>query len=169
MSTVRGRNPPGDLDRDGENHARSKGPEYDDMRRAARRAPINAIRVEQLADKADHAAAVLKAISNKWRLLVLCQLVKGEKPVGELETVIGLSQSALSQHLAVLREHKLVKTRRDAQMIFYSLRGSEAPAILGALYELYCRPPKPVRNAPSSGKQRLSVRSKRSLAVEAGS
>lgn len=130
-------------------------------------APISAMRVEQLADKADHAAAVLKAISNKWRLLALCQLVKGEKPVGELEDVIGLSQSALSQHLAVLRQHKLVKTRRAAQMIFYSLRGSEAPAILGALYELYCRPPKPVRDNPSSGKRRPRVRSKRSLAADA--
>ncbi len=127
-------------------------------------AAISAMRVEQLAEKADHAAAVLKAISNKWRLLVLCQLVKGEKPVGELEEVIGLSQSALSQHLAVLRKHKLVKTRRDAQMIYYSLRGSEAPAILGALYELYCRPPKPVRDDLPAGMRRPAIRSKRSLA-----
>jgi len=133
--------------------------------RAVKHAPISAMRVEQLADKADHAAAVLKAISNKWRLLVLCQLVKGEKPVGELEDVIGLSQSALSQHLAVLRKHKLVKTRRDAQMIFYSLRGSEAPAILGALYELYCQPPKPVGDDLPASKRGPRVRSRRSLAA----
>jgi DNA-binding transcriptional ArsR family regulator len=130
-------------------------------------APVNAMRVELLADKADHAAAVLKAISNKYRLLVLCQLVKGEKPVGELEHVIGLSQSALSQHLAVLRKHKLVKTRREAQMIFYSLRGSEAPAILGALYELYCRPSRANGEDLSTGRRRPSPRSKRALARDA--
>jgi len=100
--------------------------------------------LEEVADKADHATVVLKSISNKSRLLILCQLVKGEKSVGELEELIGLSQSALSQHLAVLRKNKLVKTRRDAQMVFYALRGSEAPAILAALYDLFCLSQKPI-------------------------
>ncbi|MBV1701805.1 MAG: winged helix-turn-helix domain-containing protein [Hyphomicrobiales bacterium] len=94
--------------------------------------------MEQLADKAGHAAMVLKSISNKWRLLILCQLVKGEKSVGELESLIALSQSALSQHLAVLRNNELVRTRRVSQMIYYSVNGTEVPFILGALYELYC-------------------------------
>jgi len=94
--------------------------------------------IARLERKASHAAAVLKSISNKWRLLILCQLVKGEKSVGELLSVIDLSQSALSQHLAVLRAHKLVNTRRESQVIHYSIRGDEAPVILGALYELYC-------------------------------
>lgn len=96
-------------------------------------------RLDDLADKADLAAVILKSLSNKSRLLILCQLAKGEKSVGELEALVGLSQSALSQHLAVLRKSKLVKTRRNAQMVFYDLRGSEAPAILTALYELYCQ------------------------------
>ncbi|MBV1707571.1 MAG: winged helix-turn-helix domain-containing protein [Hyphomicrobiales bacterium] len=94
--------------------------------------------MEQLADKADHAALVLKSISNKWRLLILCQLMKGEKSVGELESLIPISQSALSQHLAVLRRNNLVATRRAAQMIFYTVEGMEVSFILSALYELYC-------------------------------
>lgn len=123
------------------------------------------MRLELLADKADHAAAMLRSISNKWRLLVLCHLVKCEKSVGELEVVTGLSQSALSQHLAVLRKNKLVKTRREAQMIFYTLCGSEAPAILGALYKLYCQSPKPVSDDLPAGEPRSIARSKRSLAA----
>lgn len=83
------------------------------------------------------ASSVLKAMSNQHRLKVLCQLVSGEKSVGELETIVGLSQSALSQHLARLRRENLVKTRRQAQTIFYSLDGDEAPRLIEALYEIY--------------------------------
>lgn len=96
------------------------------------------IGVEALEENAERAAALLRSIGSKWRLLVLCQLVKGEKSVGELERIIGLSQSALSQHLMVLRRNDLVKTRRAAQMIFYSLNGPEVTAILNTLYGLYC-------------------------------
>ncbi len=94
--------------------------------------------VEALEENAERAAALLRSIGSKWRLLILCQLVKGEKSVGELERVIGLSQSALSQHLMVLRRHELVKTRRAAQMIYYSLGSDEVAAILTTLYNLYC-------------------------------
>lgn len=96
--------------------------------------------VEALEENAERAAALLQSIANKWRLLILCQLVKGEKSVGELQRVVGLSQSALSQHLMVLRRGALVKTRRSAQMIFYSLSGVEVAAILTTLYSLYCGP-----------------------------
>lgn len=106
--------------------------------RALNKPLVKPRRLEDLADQADHAAVILKSISNKSRLLILCQLVKGEKSVGELENSIGLSQSALSQHLAVLRKNKLVETRRVAQTVFYAMRGSEAPAILTALYDLFC-------------------------------
>jgi DNA-binding transcriptional ArsR family regulator len=85
------------------------------------------------------ATTLLKAMSNEHRLVILCQLVQGEKCVGELETVIGLSQSALSQHLARLRRDHLVKTRRSAQTIFYSLAGGEADALIHALYDIYCK------------------------------
>ena len=83
---------------------------------------------------APRASAILKAMSNRHRLLILCQLVNGEKSVGQLEAFIGLSQSALSQHLARLRREDLVKTRRQAQTIFYSLDGEEATSIIKALY-----------------------------------
>lgn len=105
--------------------------------------------IGKLEKKAAVAAKTLKSISNKWRLLILCQLVKGEKSVSELLQTVELSQSALSQHLAVLRETKLVSTRRESQSIFYSIRGPEPLAILGALYEVYCAPaakPKPARS-----------------------
>ena len=83
------------------------------------------------------ASSILKAMSNPHRLLVLCHLAGGEKSVGELEKIIGLSQSALSQHLARLRRHNLVKTRRQAQTIFYSLDGDEAARIIGALHGIF--------------------------------
>ncbi len=83
------------------------------------------------------ASSVLKAMSNQHRLRILFQLVSGEKSVGELEPVVGLSQSALSQHLARLRREHLVKTRRQAQTIFYSLDGDEAPRLIEALQRIY--------------------------------
>ena len=97
--------------------------------------------LELLQDRAAVASTLLKAMSNRHRLLILCQLVQGEKCVGELEAVVGLSQSALSQHLARLRRDALVKTRRSAQTIYYSLAGEEAGAIIRTLYDLYCGPP----------------------------
>ena len=77
-------------------------------------------------------------MANKRRLLILCQLADGEKSVGELEALVNLSQSALSQHLAILRRHGLVQTRRRAQSIYYSLASAEAAGIMATLYELYC-------------------------------
>ena len=89
-------------------------------------------------DNARRASTLLKAMSNEHRLMILCQLTKGEKCVSELERIIGLSQSALSQHLARLRRDEVVKTRRDAQTIYYSLSGPEARAIIETLYDFYC-------------------------------
>jgi len=96
------------------------------------------LELEKLQEKAHRASQLLKAMSNEHRLLILCQLLKGERSVGELERIVGLSQSALSQHLARLRRDELVKTRRSAQTIFYSLNGHEVPAVIGTLYTLYC-------------------------------
>jgi DNA-binding transcriptional ArsR family regulator len=92
----------------------------------------------ELQTRAIRASGLLKAMSNPVRLLVLCQLAEGEKSVGELERMVDVSQSALSQHLALLRQRGLVKFRRAGQTIFYSLHGPEAPALLAALYEVYC-------------------------------
>jgi DNA-binding transcriptional ArsR family regulator len=91
-----------------------------------------------LEEKAEQASALLKAMSNQSRLLILCQLNEGEKSVGELERIVGLSQSALSQHLARLRRDKLVQTRREAQTIYYSLNGDDALRVIETLYGLYC-------------------------------
>ena len=94
----------------------------------------------ELGAHAETAAALLRAMSGKWRLLVLCHLVEGERSVGALQRIVGLSQSALSQHLAVLRRMKLVETRRSTQTIYYRLAGGAAAAILETLHRLYCAP-----------------------------
>ena len=94
--------------------------------------------IAELQDNAARASALLKTMANEWRLLILCHLAEGEKSVGELEKLIDLNQSALSQHLAVLRRERLVTTRRAAQSIYYSLASNEAAAVMGTLYDLYC-------------------------------
>ena len=94
--------------------------------------------IEQMQDNARRASRLLKALSNQHRLLILCRLSEGERSVGQLEGMIGLSQSALSQHLDRLRRDDLVKTRREAQTIFYSLVGEEATQIIDVLYSMFC-------------------------------
>ena len=94
----------------------------------------------ELGAHAETAAALLRAMGSKSRLLVLCNLVEGERSVGELQRVVGLSQSALSQHLAVLRRTKLVETRREMQTIYYRLAGGAASAVLETLHGIYCAP-----------------------------
>jgi DNA-binding transcriptional ArsR family regulator len=86
---------------------------------------------------ATQAAALLKVMGNPHRLMVLCHLADGELSVGQLESRIGLSQSALSQHLAKLRRDRLVKTRRNRQTIYYALNGREARTLMTTLGELY--------------------------------
>ncbi len=86
------------------------------------------------------AVNLLKALSNEKRLLIVCALYKGEKSVGELEKIVGLSQSALSQHLARLRRDKVVHTRRDAQTIYYSLDDHATDKVLNCLYGIYSPP-----------------------------
>ena len=98
---------------------------------------------EELEAKAATVSRFLKAMANPSRLLVLCQLADGEKSVGELERAVGLSQSALSQHLAVLRREEVVKTRREGQNIYYLLASAEAAAVMHTLYEVFCRTPQP--------------------------
>lgn len=85
----------------------------------------------------DDAANLLKALSNDRRLMIMCALNHGEKSVGDLEKVVGLSQSALSQHLARLRRDNLVRTRRSAQTIYYSSDSPRAGAVLDCLCTLF--------------------------------
>jgi DNA-binding transcriptional ArsR family regulator len=93
-----------------------------------------------MAEHAEQAATLLKALAHPARLLVLCRLVDGECSVSELQPLVGLSMSALSQHLSVLRELDLVATRREAQTIYYSLVPGPAVGVLDALYAAYCEP-----------------------------
>lgn len=92
--------------------------------------------VDRLEKNIELAVNLLKALSNEKRLMIICALYKGEKCVGELEEIVGLSQSALSQHLARLRNDGIVETRRDAQTIYYSLNNAAAEAILKTLYDM---------------------------------
>ena len=81
---------------------------------------------------------MMRALSHEARLRVLCELVNGEKTAGDLVARSGLSQSALSQHLAKLRTEGLVATRREAQVIHYRLDDPKAARLLGVLHEIYC-------------------------------
>jgi DNA-binding transcriptional ArsR family regulator len=100
------------------------------------------MKTSNLADHSNVAAALLSAMANPKRLMILCSLVKGEVPVGVLATQVGLSQSALSQHLSKLRAQKLVKTRRDAQTIYYSSSSEPVMKVLSTLEDIYCEPEK---------------------------
>jgi DNA-binding transcriptional ArsR family regulator len=92
-----------------------------------------------LQSRAEAAETLLKAMANKNRLMILCQLQQGEQSVTALQPMLGLSQSALSQHLARLREDGLVKTRREAQSIHYRLSGDEVTKVIATLYAIYCQ------------------------------
>jgi DNA-binding transcriptional ArsR family regulator len=94
--------------------------------------------MQELEANADRAAGLLKAMANRHRLMILCELHRGECSVGTLERAVGLSQSALSQHLARLRADGLVKTRREAQTIHYALAHPGVTKLMATLYELYC-------------------------------
>ena len=95
--------------------------------------------LKQLEKNAHKASELLGAMANTSRLMILCQLAGGERSVSDLQPTIGLSQSALSQHLAVLRRRHLVRTRRDGQSIFYSLASGEAASVMHTLHEQFCR------------------------------
>lgn len=94
--------------------------------------------LEQFQQNAGEAAKLLKALSNESRLMILCQIGEGEKQVAELQ--LGLSQSALSQHLARLRDDGLVEARRQGTAVFYSISDPSALKLIGTLAEIYCPP-----------------------------
>ncbi|WP_261818272.1 ArsR/SmtB family transcription factor [Vibrio gallicus] len=88
--------------------------------------------------KAMQVATTLKVLSHHERLLVLCQLIEGEKGVTELLKHSTLHQSALSQHLKVLRDNQLVAVRKEAQQVFYSLKDPRIRQLIESLYNIYC-------------------------------
>jgi DNA-binding transcriptional ArsR family regulator len=98
------------------------------------------MKLDALASRAGNAEAFLKALANRYRLMILCELHKGEQSAGALHEAIALSQSAFSQHLARLRQDALVKTRRESQTIYYSLASKEAEQVIALLYDLFCSP-----------------------------
>ena len=95
--------------------------------------------IAEMEKKAGEAAALLKALSNESRLLLLCHLVsEGELSVGAMAERVGLSQSALSQHLAKLREEGLVTYRRESQTLFYRIADPRAGQVLELLRDIFC-------------------------------
>jgi len=100
--------------------------------------PDDFAKLSELHDMASHACELLKAMANEWRLMILCQLSEGEKSVSELQSLLGLSQSALSQHLAILRREKIVRSRKHAQSVSYSLAGDEATKVMSTLHDVFC-------------------------------
>ena len=98
------------------------------------------INAEVMERAADQASELLKALSNRHRLLIICQLIDGERSVGELAEFLGLRDSTVSQHLALLRKDGLVSARREAQTIFYSIASAPAREILKTLYQVFCAP-----------------------------
>ena len=89
---------------------------------------------------AEAASRLLTAMANAKRLVVLCNLLGGERSVGQLAAAVGLTVPAVSQHLAKMRALDLVKTRREGQTIYYRLASMEVEEVLGTLYALYCAP-----------------------------
>jgi DNA-binding transcriptional ArsR family regulator len=101
------------------------------------------------------AAQLLKALGNEQRLHILCNLLEGPLSVGELNQRLELSQSALSQHLALLRESGLVDTRREAQTIYYSLPDGPVIRVMALLQDVYCPADPASRSGDASGAARV--------------
>jgi ArsR family transcriptional regulator, virulence genes transcriptional regulator len=92
----------------------------------------------QMHERADEAIAVLKAMANHNRLLLLCELVQGERSVGELAQTLSLAQSVVSQHLSLLRREGIVSGRRDAQSIYYRISDDRVQSLMATMFTLFC-------------------------------
>ena len=89
---------------------------------------------------ADEASELLKALANRHRLIIICQLIEKERSVGELAALLKIRHSTVSQHLALLRKDGLVTARRDGQTIWYSIGSPQARALVRTVYRVYCAP-----------------------------
>jgi ArsR family transcriptional regulator, virulence genes transcriptional regulator len=98
------------------------------------------INIARMKASAGSAETLLKALANRHRLLILCQLIDGERAVGELAGFLNLRDSTVSQHLALLRKDALVATRREGQTVWYSIASRPARKLLETLYQFYCAP-----------------------------
>jgi DNA-binding transcriptional ArsR family regulator len=102
--------------------------------------PAPALGVLELQHRAQEAAALLKALANPDRLLLLCHLLDAERTVAELGEITGIVQPTLSQQLGVLRNEELVATRREGKFIHYRVASHAVREVLRTLYRLYCMP-----------------------------
>jgi DNA-binding transcriptional ArsR family regulator len=109
------------------------------------------INLRQMEASADSASEFLKALANRHRLMLVCQLIGGERPVGELAEALRIRDSTVSQHLAVLRKDGIVRTRREGQTIYYSIGSPVAGSVVGALYKHFCSPG-PLSDIEASGR-----------------
>ncbi len=89
---------------------------------------------------AGQATGLLKALANRHRLVIICQLTEKERSVGELAGLLNIRDTTVSQHLALLRKDGLVTARRDGQIIWYSIASPEARELVNTLYRVYCGP-----------------------------
>jgi DNA-binding transcriptional ArsR family regulator len=105
------------------------------------------------------ASELLKSLGNPVRLMIVCQILNGEKSVGELADFLKSSQSTVSQHLALLRKDGIVSPRREAQTIYYSISSAPAKAIITVLYDLYCAPGGICNPNPAQAKKRARTKS----------
>ena len=105
------------------------------------------IQINNMLAAADEASALLKALANRHRLIIICQLSEKERSVGELAELLNIRDSTVSQHLALLRKDGLVTARRDGQTIWYSISSAPARELVGALYRAYCA------SAPAGARQ----------------
>ena len=96
------------------------------------------INLKKMQASADEACRLMKVLSNRDRMLLLCEISQGEKCVGELEEALDIHQPTLSQQLTVLRNEELVETRREGKQIYYSLSSSSVLDVMGILYKNYC-------------------------------
>ena len=116
------------------------------------------IQTDKMKASADKASELLKSLANRYRLLILCQLVDRERSVGELAAFLGARDSTVSQHLALLRREGLVAARRDGQTIWYSISSLPARALLETLYNVYCAPQPRSPRARQHAQQSTSTR-----------
>lgn len=96
--------------------------------------------LQEVEAAAEHVSELMKALSNKNRLLVLCQLAEGEKSVGELARLLSVREPAMSQQLALLRKDGLIERRRDGQTIYYALGRDDIRLLMDFLYRTFCQP-----------------------------
>jgi DNA-binding transcriptional ArsR family regulator len=101
---------------------------------------IASVELEQMHEAAGRACRLMKVLANPDRLMILCQLTRGEMRVGDIETLLGIGQPTLSQQLTVLREDGLVSTRREGKNIYYRVNSPQALAVLEVLYQQFCQP-----------------------------